>query len=407
MNKQKRLRALQLKDKAASMSEDKNSLEKFNNGVIVDQPVFQCHAPANQVLDDTKTSTISNSLKGIQHVVVPYSPLNYQRFYDWPPEPEYARVKKGPPSALTVTTRTTKSSDSVDTNDIPPLTEVTATTLRQTEDVPQKPTSILSSSFPSLGQTTISSSSSLQQSQSQQRNIRFPKEFLSNKIATLRSPVGGTSGAGSGGNSFFKHTLNNIQESLATAKRPRENNNVGGGEGNGDDILLVTFSNHTKVDEDDDEDVSELTSTYPQQQAITRTLSSSPSGGETTAYTVESTLLETQVRSGQRTDEDDNNDDDNPFANDPYAQLLEDYMAMKLEIANLMTEKDHYKSQLMQAVTERDDMSAKYNSLLENFEQVEQDVEVSQNVKKISQQLENELKKLKERQESKRKNKRH
>lgn len=34
----------------------------------------------------------------VQHVVVPYSPLMYQRFYDWPPEPQYAQVKAENPA---------------------------------------------------------------------------------------------------------------------------------------------------------------------------------------------------------------------------------------------------------------------------------------------------------------------
>ena len=33
-------------------------------------------------------------LPEIQQVVVPYTPLIYHRFYDWPPEPQYAQVKK-------------------------------------------------------------------------------------------------------------------------------------------------------------------------------------------------------------------------------------------------------------------------------------------------------------------------
>uniref|UniRef100_A0A7S3PCB1 C2 domain-containing protein n=1 Tax=Amphora coffeiformis TaxID=265554 RepID=A0A7S3PCB1_9STRA len=36
--------------------------------------------------------------KEVQHVVVPYSPLMYQRFYDWPPEPQYAQVKAESPA---------------------------------------------------------------------------------------------------------------------------------------------------------------------------------------------------------------------------------------------------------------------------------------------------------------------
>ena len=36
----------------------------------------------------------------IQHVVVPYGPLMYQRFYDWPPEPQYAKVYQEDPDLL-------------------------------------------------------------------------------------------------------------------------------------------------------------------------------------------------------------------------------------------------------------------------------------------------------------------
>jgi hypothetical protein len=36
----------------------------------------------------------------VRHIVVPYSPLMYNhRFYDWPPEPEYARVSKDDPQS--------------------------------------------------------------------------------------------------------------------------------------------------------------------------------------------------------------------------------------------------------------------------------------------------------------------
>lgn len=33
----------------------------------------------------------------MKQVIVPYTPLKYNRFYDWPPEPEYARVYASPP----------------------------------------------------------------------------------------------------------------------------------------------------------------------------------------------------------------------------------------------------------------------------------------------------------------------
>jgi len=406
-NKQKRLRALQLREAQDAMSaEIKPELKSkpVESAVITDQPVFQSHAPANHVLDDSKALAAARAGTGIQHVAVPYSPLNYQRFYDWPPEIEYARVKRGSPSTLTVASPIRKSNSGImEIGDVPPIMEVRTTSLPQAEAASSAPVSISSSSFPPLGQSPVSPSSS-QQNQ-QQRNIRFPKEFLSNKLATLR-PSQGASGPGSGGgaNSFFKHTLNNIQESLTNTKKARDNDN---------DVLLVQFNNHGRYDDDDDGDVSELTSSYPHQQAVARTLSTSPllgeeedvvessslvlkngmSGTQDTTQTMESTLLETV--------QNVNNDD--PFADDPYAQLLEDFMAMKLEVANLKTEKDHYKSQVMQAVAERDEVSAKYKSLSENYEEVQQDAEVSQNVKKISQQLEDELKKLKQRQASKRK----
>ena len=36
----------------------------------------------------------------VRHVAVPYSPFMYNhRFYDWPPEPEYARVTKEDPQS--------------------------------------------------------------------------------------------------------------------------------------------------------------------------------------------------------------------------------------------------------------------------------------------------------------------
>ena len=60
-----------------------------------DAPVFSMYAPDNQPIsvEDMDTSRV-------RKVVVPYSPLTYQRFYDFPPETEYARVvSEKPPSA--------------------------------------------------------------------------------------------------------------------------------------------------------------------------------------------------------------------------------------------------------------------------------------------------------------------
>ena len=59
----------------------------------IDAPLFSSFAPNNLQLynDDLDTSSV-------REIVVPYSQLMYQRFYDWPPENEYARVViEGPP----------------------------------------------------------------------------------------------------------------------------------------------------------------------------------------------------------------------------------------------------------------------------------------------------------------------
>ena len=52
------------------------------------QPVFFAHAPASKPLLKRKDAV------GTQHVVIPYSPLLSQRFYDWPPDKKYACVTK-------------------------------------------------------------------------------------------------------------------------------------------------------------------------------------------------------------------------------------------------------------------------------------------------------------------------
>ena len=53
------------------------------------QPVFFAHAPASKPLLEPAKDAV-----GAQHVVIPYSPLLSQRFYDWPPDKKYARVTK-------------------------------------------------------------------------------------------------------------------------------------------------------------------------------------------------------------------------------------------------------------------------------------------------------------------------
>ena len=53
-----------------------------------DQRVFQGHLSQDQKYKPHKPV----DPKEVQYVVVPYSPLMYQRFYDWPPEQEYSQV---------------------------------------------------------------------------------------------------------------------------------------------------------------------------------------------------------------------------------------------------------------------------------------------------------------------------
>jgi hypothetical protein len=58
---------------------------------IADQPVFYCHSRKDGVNGPKNRHDVDP--REIHRVVVPYGPLMYQRFYDWPPEPQYARVK--------------------------------------------------------------------------------------------------------------------------------------------------------------------------------------------------------------------------------------------------------------------------------------------------------------------------
>ncbi|KAL7549455.1 hypothetical protein ACHAWF_014671 [Thalassiosira exigua] len=45
------------------------------------QPLFQYHKTKRE-----------NLAIGVQHIRIPYTPLSYHRFYDWPPDPTYSRV---------------------------------------------------------------------------------------------------------------------------------------------------------------------------------------------------------------------------------------------------------------------------------------------------------------------------
>lgn len=56
----------------------------------LNQPIFSCHAGVNEQPKELRHANAN--AREIHHVVVPYTPLMYSRFYDWPPEPQYAQV---------------------------------------------------------------------------------------------------------------------------------------------------------------------------------------------------------------------------------------------------------------------------------------------------------------------------
>jgi hypothetical protein len=66
-------------------SEDKKTVN------IADQPVFYSHSRKDGINGPKNREDVDP--REIHRVVVPYGPLMYQRFYDWPPEPQYAQVK--------------------------------------------------------------------------------------------------------------------------------------------------------------------------------------------------------------------------------------------------------------------------------------------------------------------------
>jgi len=78
-----------------SISSDEVSLiERFPD----DQQLFAGHPALNHLAAPIDQNQIDP--REVHYVVVPYSPLMYQRFYDWPPESAYAHVKKKPPLQL-------------------------------------------------------------------------------------------------------------------------------------------------------------------------------------------------------------------------------------------------------------------------------------------------------------------
>ena len=67
---------------------------------------FSSDAPGNQNIKYVNVEPTQ-----VKKVVVPYGPLKYNRFYDWPPEPQYARVYACPPPRNTLNANTEYYSD--------------------------------------------------------------------------------------------------------------------------------------------------------------------------------------------------------------------------------------------------------------------------------------------------------
>lgn len=63
-----------------------------SNHPTEDAPYFSSHAPDNRVIRESDLDT-----SHFKEIAVPVTPINFRRFYDWPPEPEYARVTKCAP----------------------------------------------------------------------------------------------------------------------------------------------------------------------------------------------------------------------------------------------------------------------------------------------------------------------
>lgn len=82
---------------AVSAGSDSDEDKSTKPSLPTDQPVVRGHGEPNQRMKELDPSEVNP--KEVHHVVVPYSQLMYQRMYDWPPEPKYARVRIPPPKA--------------------------------------------------------------------------------------------------------------------------------------------------------------------------------------------------------------------------------------------------------------------------------------------------------------------
>lgn len=95
---------------AASLSESDDEEKSAEPSLPDDQPVFKGHGEPNQRPKEVNPDDVNP--REVHHVVVPYSQWTYQRMYDWPPEPKYARVKIPPPKAPSTSRRSPMSPSS-------------------------------------------------------------------------------------------------------------------------------------------------------------------------------------------------------------------------------------------------------------------------------------------------------
>jgi hypothetical protein len=92
---QSRADASSTDDTAISNSDSDEEEKSAEPSLPADQPVFKGHGEPNLRPKELDPSEVNP--REVHHVVVPYSQLKYQRMYDWPPEPKYARVQVPPP----------------------------------------------------------------------------------------------------------------------------------------------------------------------------------------------------------------------------------------------------------------------------------------------------------------------
>ena len=93
--------------------ERKEGRQKENFNVLVRKKRPNKHAAldtdvtyfSSDTPDNHPIRQIDIDTSDVKHVAVPVTQINYRRFYDWPPEPEYARVwKSGTPTNNPVAT---------------------------------------------------------------------------------------------------------------------------------------------------------------------------------------------------------------------------------------------------------------------------------------------------------------